>query len=489
MKPTIPSVTASNGPLNLRCLGRRQASARSPNGTAWAGLAGFMLLASTAAAQTTPNTVATATSVEGTAYVTRADGRQSILARGSALGVGDALSTSRNTTVRLRFTDGGETAVRPDSRITVQSYTYKQDEPQSDSLILGLLKGGLRAITGAIGKRGNVDAYRLNVNVATIGIRGTDYTARLCSDDCTANATVVASNTRGNAGPPVVARVVQAQGAVTVQRDSRQLDLAQGAALYATDRVSTASGGHAVLAFRDDTRLTLNSGTQLALTQYNYDNAQPARSNMLFRLISGGLRIATGLIGKSAPSQVRFQTATATIGIRGTVFDIVCGRANPSDDPPASDVTDVPCDDALFASTRTGEITLAGADGREISIGAGQSALVPGAQGSARPLGTTPAFFNNLSTPAPEGIQVNTEQLFGGEPLPADNTSGVYLMVREGKVTMNQAGQSLALDAGESAFVGAGQSTAPIRLTSTPPILDRDVSLSNAAFNFNVCRR
>jgi hypothetical protein len=30
-----------------------------------------------------------------------------------------------------------------------------------------------------------VDAYKLNVNTATIGIRGTDYTARLCNNDCT----------------------------------------------------------------------------------------------------------------------------------------------------------------------------------------------------------------------------------------------------------------------------------------------------------------
>jgi hypothetical protein len=72
----------------------------------------------------TPPRVANATSVEGTAYVTRADGRQSILARGTVLGVGDALTTTRNSTVRLRFTDGGETAIRPDSRITVQAYNY-----------------------------------------------------------------------------------------------------------------------------------------------------------------------------------------------------------------------------------------------------------------------------------------------------------------------------------------------------------------------------
>lgn len=427
---------------------------------------------------------ATAMAVEGTAYVVRADGRQSILARGSALGVGDALSTTRNSTVRLRFTDGGETAVRPESRMTVQAYSYNSDTPQSDNLVISLLKGGLRAITGSIGKRGNVDAYKLNINTVTVGIRGTDYTARLCENDCA--PVTIAQNTRPNSGPPVIARVMQARGTVTVERESRQQELSQGGALYATDRVSTASGGFAVLAFRDDTRLTLNSGTQLALTQYSYDANQPNRGSMLFRLISGGLRVATGLIAKAAPGQVKFQTSTATIGIRGTVFDLACGKENAEENPPPADLNDLNCDNSLFAVTKAGEITLAGADGREISIAAGQSGLVPGATGSARALTSAPAFFNTINTPAPETVPVNLEQQFGAAPPPTD-ANGFFLMVREGKVVVAQAGQSLQLDAGESAF--AGQSVAPVLLATPPAIIDRDPALANTAFNLNVCRR
>ncbi len=458
-------------------------------------LSGLLLLALASGpvmAQTLPPVIAaTATAVEGTAYVTRTDGRQTILARGSALNVGDALTTARNSTVRLRFTDGGETAMRPESSLTVQAYSYTPDAPQQDNLVIGLLKGGLRAITGSIGKRGNVDAYKLNIKVATIGIRGTDYTARLCDGDCTADASAVArpsttAAARGNSSAPVVARLMQSQGAVSVDRESRQVTLDQGAPLYASDKITTTSGGFAVLAFRDDTRLTLNSGTQLALTQYAYDAAQPARGSMLFRLISGGLRVATGLIAKAAPGQVKFQTATATIGIRGTVFDLACGKGGASEDPQAADVSDADCDQSLFASTRTGEIIVAGLDGREVSVLAGQSGLVPGAQGAARVLTTPPAFFNTISTPPPESVDVNLPQLFGAAA-PETGTTGVYLMVREGKVVLSQSGQTLPLDAGEAAF--AGQSLAPMRLTSTPIILDRDRSLSNTAFNFNVCRR
>ena len=447
-------------------------------------LATCLLGMTLAQAQTNP-TVANATAVDGTVYVTRADGRQGILARGSSLGVGDTLTTTRNSTVRLRFTDGGETAVRPDSRITLQAYKFEPEAPEEDSLFMSLLKGGLRALTGQIGKRGNANAYKLNVKTATIGIRGTDYTARLCDGDCQIDPSQ-AGRTRSNSSAPVIARLVQAQGTVTVERDARQVELPQGAPLYATDRVSTTSGSSAVLAFRDETRVTLNSGTRLALAQYKYEEKEPESGGMLFRLFSGGLRIATGLLARAAPSRVKFQTATATIGIRGTVFDISCGKADAGDDPPPADVTDIACDQSLFASSRQGSITLASNDGNEVVLAAGQSGMVPGAQGSARPLQSTPGFFNTINTPEPEKVDVNVQELFGSAP-PANDTSGLYLMVREGKVVLEQSGQVLALDAGESAYVG--QSLAPIRLSSTPLVLDRDPSLSNSAFNFGICRR
>jgi hypothetical protein len=433
-----------------------------------------------------PPTVAKAMAVDGTVYITRADGRQGILARGSELAVGDTLSTTRNSTVRLRFTDGGETAVRPDSRITVQAYRYDRDAPEQDNLFLSLLRGGLRALTGEIGKRGNVNAYRLNTSTATIGIRGTDYTARLCEGDCQADPGSITRSSRANSSAPVVARLVQAQGTVSVEREARQVDIVQGAPLYATDRISTSSGGSAVLAFRDDTRITLNSGTRLALAQYTFEPKEPERSGLLFRLFSGGLRIATGLIAKSAPERVKFQTSTATIGVRGTVFDISCGRAEVSDDPPPADVTDIACDQSLFASSREGRITLASNDGNEVVIAPGQTGVVPGPQGSARQLPATPAFFNTINTPEPEKVDVNVQDLFGSAA-PAENAPGLYLMVRDGKVVVEQSGQVLALDAGESAY--AGRSLAPVRLASAPLILDRDPSLSNTVFNFGVCRR
>ncbi len=46
-----------------------------------------------------------------------------------------------------------------------------------------LLKGGLRTIMGAIGKR-KPDACQMRTTVATIGIRGTHFCVLFCQADC-----------------------------------------------------------------------------------------------------------------------------------------------------------------------------------------------------------------------------------------------------------------------------------------------------------------
>src|SRR5206468_1230590 len=60
-------------------------------------------------------------------------------------------------------------------------FNFEQAQPQQDNFIFGLVKGGLCAVTGLVGKRGNADAYKLGTATATIGIRGTTYGV----DDCT----------------------------------------------------------------------------------------------------------------------------------------------------------------------------------------------------------------------------------------------------------------------------------------------------------------
>jgi hypothetical protein len=49
---------------------------------------------------------------------------------------------------------------------------------------MNLVKGGMRALTGEIGKRGSPESYRVKTQAATIGIRGTVYEVRVCNNNC-----------------------------------------------------------------------------------------------------------------------------------------------------------------------------------------------------------------------------------------------------------------------------------------------------------------
>lgn len=123
------------------------------------------------------------THLSGVLTARRADGSSKLLAVQSEVQQGDTLVTERDTYGRVKFSDGGEVVLRPGSQLVVASYVYDAAKPESDSVVLNLLKGGLRAVTGLVGKR-NHDAVSVTTPTATIGIRGTHFGALFCQDDC-----------------------------------------------------------------------------------------------------------------------------------------------------------------------------------------------------------------------------------------------------------------------------------------------------------------
>ncbi|NND59320.1 MAG: FecR domain-containing protein [Gammaproteobacteria bacterium] len=127
--------------------------------------------------------------VYGKAFVMSADGNRAALTKGSTVQSGDTIVTSANGRVQLRMEDGGLLALKPQTEFVIEEFNFPASaggpvaatgEPRS---FFALVKGGFRSITGAVGKNDKSD-YRVRTPVATIGIRGTDYTAVLCSAGC-----------------------------------------------------------------------------------------------------------------------------------------------------------------------------------------------------------------------------------------------------------------------------------------------------------------
>ena len=130
----------------------------------------------------------TITHLSGPISVIKADGSRVEGASGLSLAVGDTVLSGAAGFARIEMTDKAELVVRPNTQLKIERYTFEVDRPNADDSVLSVLKGGLRTVTGLIGKRGKQDAYQLKTTTATIGIRGTQFDMRLCAGDCGALA-------------------------------------------------------------------------------------------------------------------------------------------------------------------------------------------------------------------------------------------------------------------------------------------------------------
>lgn len=98
----------------------------------------------------------------------------------------DLLRTGVASNLQVRFIDESIVSLKEGSELRIDDFRFSGKEDGNERNFLSLLKGGLRTVTGLIG-RANRTSYQLSTTVATIGIRGTDYSATLCQGDCRNN--------------------------------------------------------------------------------------------------------------------------------------------------------------------------------------------------------------------------------------------------------------------------------------------------------------
>lgn len=91
---------------------------------------------------------------------------------GSLLEQGDEVTVSKGV-ITMKFEDGQIVALQQGARFRIDNYSYNKAKVADSNVVLSLLSGGMRYITGVIGGT-NRNAIRLQAGTATIGIRGTD---------------------------------------------------------------------------------------------------------------------------------------------------------------------------------------------------------------------------------------------------------------------------------------------------------------------------
>lgn len=102
------------------------------------------------------------------------DGLARRLSQGDVVREGETLLTGPNSHLQLRMTDDALLALRPDSRVRLHTYRFVERGGDIGRASIELLLGGLRSITGAIG-RVEKQNYVIYGGKVLVGVRGTDH--------------------------------------------------------------------------------------------------------------------------------------------------------------------------------------------------------------------------------------------------------------------------------------------------------------------------
>lgn len=383
-----------------------------------------------------------------------------VLGKGEAVYKADILTAGPASFAVVKMGDGTRISLRPDSVFSIDEFNAT---PGSEAASLKLVKGGLRSITGSISKQ-DPDAFKVYTAAATIGIRGTEFDARLCEQDCAGEGAEAAEGKPAPAADLVAGRVLFARGQLTATAATGGTrNLSVGAPVYSGDRLETAANSYGVLAFRDGARITLKAETRFEIENYAYQAAQPEGDATSLRLVQGGLRALTGSIAERNPDAFKVYTANATIGVRGTGFDLLwmgaCAGAA------------VNC--GLVAFVWQGDI-LAENDSGVNPILLDQIARIPGLDRLPEFIETPPDFGD---APRPDTVPADLENLFGRRGQ-ANPEPGLYVACYEGYCALLQDGREIDLGAGEAGFASPdGQQL--WRLERIEPFQSNDPFLNN----------
>lgn len=130
---------------------------------------GFLLCAGMAMANERSGTFKT---LEGAVTLVRGERSMPALP-GGALREGDRIVTGPNSAVAFTLADGTVVSVGPNTSLDLTHFVFDTTS-QNGSLLLNLLQGTVRMITGIMGKT-NPELVRVTTPTTVVGVRGTDF--------------------------------------------------------------------------------------------------------------------------------------------------------------------------------------------------------------------------------------------------------------------------------------------------------------------------
>jgi len=134
-----------------------------------------VMVATLFSGQALAETAGRVTFITGDVVAISSDGNRRTLTKSDLVNSGERLETGKGR-LQIRFTDGSFISLQPNTVFGLDNYTFARTKPQEGSLLFSFIRGGMRTVSGAIGKVNRAN-YTVKTPVGTIGIRGTGYVA------------------------------------------------------------------------------------------------------------------------------------------------------------------------------------------------------------------------------------------------------------------------------------------------------------------------
>jgi hypothetical protein len=110
--------------------------------------------------------------IQGQVNVKTADGTVHLIGLGGSLYPGDTVVTNSDSYAVLGFRDESKVTVQASTQMRIDDFVFDEKNPAEGRFLINLIKGGLRAFTGIVG-RANQEHVSIHTASATVGIRGT----------------------------------------------------------------------------------------------------------------------------------------------------------------------------------------------------------------------------------------------------------------------------------------------------------------------------
>ena len=205
--------------------------------------------------------------------------------------------------------------------------------------------------------------------------------------------------------------------------------------MYPGDTVEASLAAQAVIAFRDESKLTLATASRFRIDNFVFDDKNPKEGRFLVSLLRGSARVVSGLIAKSNSQNASVNTALAAISLRGAELSLDCTGACTGETTGGGL--------ALFNWQGQADVMQTSQSAAQL-LQAGQGLFISAAGVQANNTPPVTALDSPTLTPTPLSLFVNSDV--------DESEEGLYVFVRDGHIQITTQREVLHLGQGEAGF-------------------------------------